>query len=63
MVGALQTKEMISALCEHLGKNVCSLKRGLQMDTCNKKMKMAAFASDSEKLIMPPRSSFGRYLQ
>jgi hypothetical protein len=33
------------------------------MDTCNRKTEMAAFASDSEKLIMPPRSSFGRYLQ
>lgn len=31
--------------------------------TCKRKTKIAAFASDSEKLIMPPRSSFGRYLQ
>jgi hypothetical protein len=37
--------------------------RGLQITTCNKKMKVSAFASDSEKLIMAPRSSFGRYQQ
>jgi len=32
------------------------------MAACNRKTKIAAFANDSEKLIMPPRSSFGRYI-
>lgn len=36
--------------------------RELRKRTCIRKMKMGAFASAREKLIMPPRSSFGRYL-
>jgi hypothetical protein len=65
MVGALQMKEMFSALREHLHKKTFVHSQILQEDSCNSKTKIAAFAiaSDSEKLTMPPRSSFGRYLQ
>ena len=54
--------EWLSALRGHLGTENLHWE-WLQMATCNRKTKIAAFANDSEKLIMPPRSSFGRYLQ
>lgn len=53
--------------CQHRldiwAQQICSLTRGLHMATCSRKTKIPAFASEREKLIMPPRSSFGRYLQ
>jgi hypothetical protein len=54
-------ERMLSALRQN--NDQASPTSGLQITTCKRKTKVAAFASDSEKLIMPPRSSFGRYLQ
>jgi hypothetical protein len=54
-------ERMLSAL--HQNNDHASPTSGHQITTCNRKTKVAAFACDSEKLIMPPRCSFGRYLR